>query len=111
VVETHKTFDHVTYFKGGDVGQMIIVCHTKEEREELNRAELNKLSGTDYFSSGLTIPTYNIVKRRFAKTRKHEAFEPEDVRRVEEELNRYKVDEDVTEICKFPMFLRATKRR
>ena len=45
---------------------MLIVSLTAEDREVMKRS-LRKQDGTNYYPSGLTPPTIDIVKRRFEK--------------------------------------------
>ncbi|CAM9661489.1 unnamed protein product, partial [Phaeothamnion confervicola] len=64
-VETHKTLDTATYFKSGDVGQMLIVYETKADFDRA--APISHVTEKDYFPHGLTPPMLDIVTRRFVK--------------------------------------------
>ena len=106
VVEMHKTVDYVTLFKSGDVGQMVVVYadetelledlrREEEERDKIRQkggrdgqadAELRIRQQLDYYHSGLTPPTTNIVRRRFAETRMHGPYPPAVVAKVQREL-------------------------
>jgi len=106
VVEVHKTVDYVTLFKSGDVGQMVVVYadeselledlrREEEERDKIRQkggrdgqaeAELSLRQQLDYYHSGLTPPTTNIVRRRFAETRMHGPYPPAIVAKVQGEL-------------------------
>lgn len=106
VVEMHKTVDYVTLFKSGDVGQMVVVYANETElledlrREEEERDKIRQKGGRDgqadaelrvrqqlnYYHSGLTPPTTNIVRRRFAETRLHGPYPPAVVAKVQREL-------------------------
>lgn len=72
VLETHKTNDNTTYFKSGDVGQMIIV-YKDEEAYLADPAPPPLSTGPNsvkaLYPDGLTPPTRNIVERKFVKAR------------------------------------------
>lgn len=106
VVEVHKTVDYVTLFKSADVGQMVVVykdeaamledmLREEEERGKMRekggkddegKAELSLRAQLDYYHSGLTPPTTNIVRRRFAETRMHGPYPAATVAKVQGEL-------------------------
>ncbi|CAM9762440.1 unnamed protein product [Chrysoparadoxa australica] len=86
LVETHKTLDHVTYFKSGDVGQMLVVY---QDAEAYQADDDHAVSSQDYFPDGLTPPTKNIVRRKFQLSRPAEGKYPKaEVARVEDQLMR-----------------------
>ena len=68
-VETHKTFDKKIFIKTGDVGQILVVFKTERERD-LAHSRICKTVNGDYYPSGLTPPTVDIVRRKFELTRK-----------------------------------------
>jgi len=83
IVESQKTHDNATYYKSNDIGQVLIVFNTDEEAESTDL--YSKIPGyEDVHPSGLTPPTTHIVKRRFAKTKKHKKYSKEEVSRVED---------------------------
>lgn len=91
VVESHKTFDNKTFLKSGDIGQMLQVFRTNEEKEVVrNKIHKHALYG-EYMPSGLTPPTIDIVKRKFELTRKndHSAFLPYRIRQVHDDINNF----------------------
>lgn len=91
VLESHKTFDNKTFLKSGDIGQMLQVFHTSEEKEVVrNKIHKHALYG-EYMPSGLTPPTIDIVKRKFELTRKndHSAFLPYRIRQVHDDINNF----------------------
>lgn len=91
VVESHKTFDNKTFLKSGDIGQMLQVFHTNEEKDVMrNKIHKHTLYG-EYMPSGLTPPTIDIVKRKFELTRKndHSAFLPYRIRQVHDDINNF----------------------
>jgi len=91
VVESHKTFDNKTFLKSGDIGQMLQVFHTTEEKEAArNKIHKHVLYG-EYMPSGLTPPTIDIVKRKFELTRKndHSVFLPYRIRQVHDDINNF----------------------
>ena len=76
-VETHKTFDKKIFIKTGDVGQILIVFKTERERDLAYSRTCKTLNG-DYYPSGLTPPTVDIVRRKFELTRKVRLSSPWD---------------------------------
>jgi TATA-binding protein-associated factor Taf7 len=68
-VETHKTFDKKIFIKTGDIGQILIVFKTERERDIAFSRTCKTVNG-DYYPSGLTPPTVDIVRRKFELTRK-----------------------------------------
>lgn len=83
LVESQKTHDKITYYKSNDIGQVLIVFMTEKEAENADLS--SKIPGyEDVYPSGLTPPTTNIVKRRFAKTKRNRPFTREEVSRVED---------------------------
>ncbi|ETW05408.1 hypothetical protein H310_03176 [Aphanomyces invadans] len=78
IVETHKTYDEKLFYKSGDIGQILLVHDTPEE--QMLYETVTELPG------GITPPTTNIVKRKYAKTRKNPIFPKNDVARVEDML-------------------------
>ncbi|RHZ06358.1 hypothetical protein DYB31_010136 [Aphanomyces astaci] len=78
IVETHKTYDEKLFYKSGDIGQILLVHDTPEE--QMLYETVTELPG------GITPPTTNIVKRKYAKTRKSPIFPKADVARVEDTL-------------------------
>lgn len=74
VTETHKTLDRSTYYKTGNVGQMIVF--------DTDRSRLPK-PGSEW-ASGITPPAKDVVKRRFAKARRNLAKDPPSAERVKE---------------------------
>ena len=65
VTETHKTIDKVTFYKTGDIGQMIIVSSPNSFQKELKEQKLIDKNQKKY--SGLTPPTFEIQKRVWPK--------------------------------------------
>jgi transcription initiation factor TFIID subunit 7 len=62
IVETHKTQDYKSVYKSGDVGQMILVYEPGTNVKD----SVNKLFDEENnLASGLTPPTFEIVKRRY----------------------------------------------
>ena len=90
VVETHKTFDRATYYKCGDVGQVVLVFKdAAARRADLDRcAEFAGSAWAGYHRDGLTPPMHDCVGRRFAKARKRArtSFSPEEIASVEKEM-------------------------
>ncbi|CAK4085568.1 unnamed protein product [Aphanomyces euteiches] len=78
ILETHKTYDDNLFYKSGEIGQILLVHDSPEE--QMLYEPVTELP------SGITPPTTNIVKRKYAKTRKYPAFPPTDVARVEDTL-------------------------
>ncbi len=68
IVETHKTFDKKNYTKTGEIGQVLHVFTSNKEREEFAKNKIKKTIHGEYAKSGLTLPTNDIVSRRFDKT-------------------------------------------
>lgn len=68
-VETHKTFDKKIFIKTGDVGQILVVFKTERERDIAHSRTCKTVNG-EYYPSGLTPPTVDIVRRKFELTRK-----------------------------------------
>jgi hypothetical protein len=85
-LEAHKTIDNKIFLKAADIGQMLQVFKKEKERD-LMKSRICKTSHGDYAPSGLTPPTYDIVKRRFEMTRINEdTFLPYKIRQVTEEI-------------------------
>lgn len=61
MIETHKTLDDKTFYKSGDVGQIILVTDPDDEDEE------EEVGSDQETKNGLTPPTFNIRKRKFRK--------------------------------------------
>lgn len=61
VLETQKTLDKVTYFKTGDVGQIVIVTGV------VGKKGAKGIPDNDLWHSGVTPPTKDIRKRKFKK--------------------------------------------
>lgn len=61
LVESHKSFDTCNFYKSGDIGQILVVHDDSIDAPPVP-TELQ-----DVLASGLTIPTNNIVKRRWRK--------------------------------------------
>ncbi|KAF0694576.1 Aste57867_14564 [Aphanomyces stellatus] len=78
ILETHKTYDDNLFYKSGEIGQILLVHESAEE--QMLYETVTELP------SGITPPTTNIVKRKYAKTRKYPAFPKPDVARVEDTL-------------------------
>lgn len=68
-VETHKTFDKKIFIKTGDIGQILVVFKTEKERDYAH-SRICKTPNGEYYPSGLTPPTVDIVRRKFDLTRK-----------------------------------------
>lgn len=83
IVETHKTHDKTTFYKSQDIGQVLQVFNSIEERNEM-RIDSNKFQkdGFEHVNpSGLTPPTSMIVPRKFLRTRPQGQgkFKPEEL--------------------------------
>ncbi|CAM9643920.1 unnamed protein product, partial [Choristocarpus tenellus] len=86
ILETQKTLDRNTYFKSGDVGQMLIVY---EDERAFTKDEPNCSMGPwGYYSDGITPPTKNIVRRRFLKARHPSTHDRAEVSKVETQVIR-----------------------
>eukprot|EP01041_Mallomonas_annulata_P005629 gene5629-11361_t len=96
-IETYKTLDHSTYFKSGDIGQMLVVYHDAESRDEARR-NLRKLDGISYFPSGITPPTTDIVKRKYEKLFHYGPYPNYQMTDVGKNIINYKVNESIEEI-------------
>jgi len=88
-IRSHRTFDRVTTYKSSDVAQILIVYEDEEARDRAE-AEARPRKEGDLFlghPSGLTPPTHNVTRQRFAKTKgKLESFARTEVEAVEQEL-------------------------
>lgn len=96
-IETHKTFDHVHYFKAGDIGEMIQVFENEEEREFAHFAMCRLHNYERTFPSGITPPTSQIIQRKFLKTRIEKPHSKDIVSATEDEIQKYTTSEDVVE--------------
>lgn len=90
VVETHKTHDKSTFYKSNDVGQVLQVFLSRDEREAA-RTETRLFNAEGFegtLSSGMTLPTKSIVPRKFVKTRPpgHNKFKPEELAELIKEV-------------------------
>lgn len=79
--------DGKLFLKSADIGQMLQVFENEMEKEA-TRAQITKTIYGEYYNSGLTPPTHQIVKRRFELTRKSDSFLPYKVREVIDEINQ-----------------------
>jgi len=62
LIESHKTYDNVNYFKSQDISQMMLVHDPSEEDFPVVNYD------SEYkFASGITPPTRNIRKRKFRR--------------------------------------------
>ena len=65
-LEIHKTYDHSSYHKAADVGQMLIVYEDENVMDEAETEKTYTVEGfPSYYHSGLTPPMQNVVKRRY----------------------------------------------
>ncbi|GLE08122.1 hypothetical protein PINS_up019084 [Pythium insidiosum] len=78
ILETHKTYDGNFLYKSGEIGQIFVVTEKEEEKQLLEQ--------TEELPNGLTPPNTNVLKRKYAKTRRYQPFPKPDVGRVEEDL-------------------------
>ncbi|EGG13475.1 transcription initiation factor TFIID subunit [Cavenderia fasciculata] len=92
VLESHKTLDKSSYFKTGDVGQIIQVFDNHDPNNNNNNNNNNEYPTTiedipkDFKStSGITPPTKDIVKKRFIEASKEKVL---DIAKIEEEVIR-----------------------
>lgn len=69
LVETHKTFDGSTYFKCGDVSQMVLVYESEDERAEDEKRKGEGAAWRTLYPDGLSPPLRDVVTRRFSKAR------------------------------------------
>ena len=68
--------------------QMLQVFDSEEERGAV-KSKICKTVNGDYMPSGVTPPTFDIVKRRFELTRKNDSYLPYRIRQVIEEINSF----------------------
>ncbi|KAJ8599838.1 hypothetical protein CTAYLR_005609 [Chrysophaeum taylorii] len=68
LAETHKTFDRSTFYKCGDVSQLLIVYESEEERLK-DEQRKNEGAWKMYYPDGLTPPMKEVVATRFSKAR------------------------------------------
>eukprot|EP00752_Nemacystus_decipiens_P002334 g2207.t1 len=68
VLESQKTLDKNTFFKSGDIGQMLIV-YKDESAYKKDDGSASMAGPQELYPDGLTPPTKNIVRRRFVKAR------------------------------------------
>ncbi|CAN0355240.1 unnamed protein product, partial [Ectocarpus sp. 12 AP-2014] len=95
VLETQKTLDKRTFFKSGDVGQMLIV-YKDESAYKKDDGNASGVGPQRLYPDGLTPPTKNIVRRRFVKARPDRGkFDRAEVIRVESQV--LKMQQDVSE--------------
>jgi transcription initiation factor TFIID subunit 7 len=91
-VEVHKTYDHATYHKSADIGQMLIVYEDEYAMEEAENEKGYKIEGfPSYYHSGLSPPMKRVVQRRFKarfEERESKAIPPphKEVAEVEKEI-------------------------
>ena len=65
IIETHKTFDRKTFYKSGDIGQMLQVFDNTQQREQAKLKYTKFRNGETYYTSGITSATKDIIKNRF----------------------------------------------
>lgn len=85
LVETHKTFGGSTYYKCGDVSQLVVVYESEKERQEDEDRHVEGDSWQTYHPDGLSPPLRDVVTRRFSKARRaaKDAYGVEEVAAVE----------------------------
>jgi TATA-binding protein-associated factor Taf7 len=79
----------VTTYKSSDVAQILVVYEDEEARDRAEADARPRKDGDPFLGhpSGLTPPTHNVTKRRFAKTKgKLESVPRAEVEAVEQEL-------------------------
>ena len=71
-LETHKLFENSKLFKATDIGQMLQVFKTLEEREECRKKVYKYVSkGFKCANSGLSPPMRHVVSKKWLPTRSH----------------------------------------
>ncbi|KAF1991769.1 hypothetical protein K402DRAFT_322071 [Aulographum hederae CBS 113979] len=91
VIEAQKSWEKRTWYKSGDICQMLLVLGRVQSMEEAKKAQLPPeiREGRDW-PSGITPPMYNARARRFRKRVSYRTIEA-----VEEEFERLvRADED-----------------
>jgi hypothetical protein len=96
-LETHRTFDSKTIYKSADVGQALVVYMTENEFNE-GVGQQQKLDGNYFHYTGLTLPTHNIIQRKYLKTRHFSAFPPDVVKATLEEVIAFSDNKETVEI-------------
>jgi len=96
-IETHKTFDHIHYFKAGDIAEMVQVFETEDDREFAHYEMCQTEGYRRTYLSGITPPTTQIIRRRFMKTRSVKPKNREVVSEVEAEIQKYVSSNEIVE--------------
>ncbi len=72
-METHKTEDNITFYKSGDIGQILLVEENivHDQQESVHKPNPNPKYDDNYkIIDGLTPPTQNNRKRKFRERKK-----------------------------------------
>ena len=94
-LETHRTVDKKTLYKSANIGQILVVFITEADLLHHYHYNMHKFEGIYYNHCGLTVPTMNIIKRKFSKTRKTPYVPPDIVRNVLNEIIKFNVVVDL----------------
>lgn len=97
-VETHRTFDNKTLYKSADIGQALQVFLSEEEFLNFYYNKMDKLDGIYYADRGLSIPSINIINRKYNNTRKQTPFPPDVVKESFEDILNFASNKEVTEV-------------
>ncbi|KAF2078097.1 hypothetical protein CYY_000568 [Polysphondylium violaceum] len=108
IIESHKTFDKLSFYKTADIGQMIIVHDNNNNNMDQSNNNVNNNSGISEqqlqlqqqnykLNSGITPPTKDIVKKRYKNYNREKVTE---LAKLEEALVRtikpaYSEQEDI----------------
>lgn len=96
-IETHKTFDHIHYFKAGDIAEMVQVFETEDDREFAHYEMCQTEGYRRTYLSGITPPTTQIIRRRFMKSRSEKPKSRDVVSEVEAEIQQYVSTNEIVE--------------
>lgn len=88
LVETHKTFDTATFYKCGDIAQMVLVYATEDDRRNDERRASKWSAWRTSYPDGLAPPLRDVVARRFSRARKQARvdYSHDEVANVEQQM-------------------------
>lgn len=94
LVESHKTVDMKIFYKAGDIGQILVV-YLNEKSRDLAIFEQKILDDVEYIPHGLTIPTMNIIKKKYSRTREKQMYSFDKIQTVLDQIKIFEIKEKV----------------
>jgi len=97
-LETHRTFDNKTLYKSADIGQALHVFMSEQDFVNFYNTKMDKLDGYYYSDHGISIPSINIINRKYNNTRKQTPFPPDVVKAALQDIMDFGLNKEVCEV-------------